>query len=98
MSFDGDWNVTMNTPMGTQEGTLTFDTSGDGLSGKMAGPQGTETFSGGSIDGNTLAWELKMTSPMPINLEFKVQINGEDLNGTVQLGAFGEATISGSKA
>ena len=42
MSVDGDWKVTVNSPMGAQEATLTLDTSNGGLSGKFAGPQGEQ--------------------------------------------------------
>ena len=98
MSIDGDWNVTINSPMGAQEGTLTLDASGGGLSGKMAAPQGTEAFEGGTVDGNKLTWTLKMTSPMPMDLEFDVEINGDELSGNVKLGAFGSATLTGTRA
>ena len=98
MSIDGDWKVTINSPMGAQEGTLTLDSSGGDLTGTMAAPQGTETFSGGTVDGNKLTWTLKMTSPMPMDLDFEVTVNGDDLEGKVKLGAFGDAAITGSRA
>ncbi|HIG41576.1 MAG: hypothetical protein ABGY96_12930 [bacterium] len=98
MSADGDWKVTMNTPMGAQEATLTLDTSGDSLSGKMAGAQGVQEFEGGTADGNSLAWNVKMTQPMPMDLDFTAEIDGDSISGKVKLGAFGDATFEGTRA
>jgi hypothetical protein len=98
MSVDGDWKVTINSPMGAQEATLTLDTSGDGLSGKMAGAQGVQEFEGGTAVGNSLTWNIKMTQPMPMDLDFTAEIDGDSISGNVKLGAFGDATFAGTRA
>ena len=97
MAIDGDWKVTINSPMGAQEATLTLDSSGDGLSGKLSGAQGVQEFEGGTIDGNSLTWNIKMTQPMPMDLDFTADIEGDSINGNVKLGSFGNATFSGSR-
>jgi hypothetical protein len=98
MSVDGDWKVTINSPMGAQEATLTLDTSGDSLSGKMAGAQGVQEFEGGKAEGSSLTWNIKMTQPMPMDLDFTAEIDGDSISGDVKLGAFGNATFSGTRA
>ncbi len=98
MSVDGDWKVTVNSPMGSQDATLTLDSSGDSLSGKFVGPQGEQTFEGGVIDGNSLSWNIKMTQPMPMDLNFLAEVDGDNIGGSVKLGAFGDATFSGTRA
>jgi hypothetical protein len=98
MSADGDWAVTMNTPMGDQKGTLTLKTNGNDLEGKMAGPQGTQEFTGGSVDGDNLTWTIDMTQPMPMKLNFTAKLDGDSISGEVELGSFGKATFSGSRA
>jgi hypothetical protein len=98
MSVDGDWKVTVNSPMGSQDATLTLDTSGDGLSGKFASPQGDQDFDGGTADGNTLTWSIKLTQPMPMDLEFTAEVDGDSISGNVKLGSFGDAPFSGSRA
>ena len=40
MSADGNWKVTINSPMGVQTGTLSVKTSGDSFTGTFAGQQG----------------------------------------------------------
>jgi hypothetical protein len=39
-----------------------------------------------------------MTSPMPMKLEFAAEVDGDAISGTVKLGAFGNATFSGTRA
>ena len=97
MSADGDWKVTMNTPMGAQEATLTLDTGGGSLSGKMAGAQGVQEFDGGTAEGNSLSWNVKMTQPMPMDLDFTAEIDGDSISGKVKLGSFGDATFEGTR-
>ncbi len=98
MSADGVFNVTLNSPMGAQDATLTLVSDGDSLSGKIDGPQGTQEFSGGAIDGDALSWSIDMTQPMPMKLEFSASVAGDDISGDVKLGAFGNATFSGKRA
>lgn len=95
---DGTWNTTMNTPMGNQQGTLTLATEGDSLTGKLAGPQGEIDIVDGQVDGDVLTWKAKLTSPMPMTLEFDAKVDGDSISGNVKLGAFGNATFSGTRA
>ena len=97
-SVDGTWNTTMNTPMGAQKGTLTLVSSGEELTGKLAGPQGEIDIVDGKVNGNNATWKAKLTSPMPMTLEFDAEVNGDDIKGNVKLGAFGNATFSGTRA
>lgn len=98
MSADGTWNTTMNTPMGAQQGTLVLRTDGSDLSGKLAGPQGEIDIVDGRVEGNHLSWKANLTSPMAMTLEFDATVNGDDMAGNVKLGAFGNATFTGSRA
>ena len=98
MSADGTWNTTINTPMGAQQGTLTLSTDGGSLTGKMAGAQGEMEIKDGTVDGETLTWKADMTSPMAMTLEFSATVSGDEISGSVKLGAFGDATFSGTRA
>ena len=96
--LDGTWETVMNTPMGQQKATVRLQTDGDSLSGTMASAQGTVDVKDGSVDGNTGAWKVSITSPMPMTLEFSATANGDEISGSVKLGAFGTATFTGTRA
>ena len=97
MSINGDWKVTMNSPMGAQDATLSLVADGAALSGKIVSSQGTQEFAGGSVDGSSLAWKVKMTQPMPMELDFSATVEGDGISGNAKLGMFGNATFSGTR-
>ena len=97
MSADGIWNCKINSPMGSQEGKMTLATDGESLSGKMEGPQGTQEFEGGSVAGGNLSWKMEMTSPMPMTLEVSASVHGDEISGNIKLGAFGDASFTGTR-
>ena len=94
----GKWNVTMNTPMGAQKSTLTLNVNGAALTGKMEGAQGALDLQNGKVNGNEVSWTADLTQPMPIKLEFAGKVDGDAISGNVKLGAFGNASFSGTRA
>jgi hypothetical protein len=98
MSADGTWKVTLNSPMGSQDATLVLATDGSTLTGKMTGPQGELDLTDGTVNGDSLSWKAALTQPMPIELDFTATVNGDSIEGTAKLGAFGSAPFSGTRA
>lgn len=97
-SADGVWNTTMNTPMGPQKVTLTLATDGDALTGSLSGPQGSLDLQDGAVDGDALSWKADISQPMAMTLEFSATVDGDEISGNVKLGAFGNASLSGTRA
>jgi hypothetical protein len=97
MSADGNWKITINTPMGPQTVDAEITTSGDTFTGKTSSPMGSQDVSG-KVDGDTLTWSSAITSPMPMTLEFSAKVEGDKMSGNVKLGAFGNAALSGVRA
>jgi hypothetical protein len=98
MAIDGKWNVTIKSPMGNQDSTLTLETNGNVLSGSLDSPQGSAEINEGVVDGNKLSWKTTITEPMQMTLGFTATVNGDDIEGEVELGAFGKAGLSGKRA
>ncbi|MDK1023153.1 MAG: hypothetical protein QGD92_02855 [Gammaproteobacteria bacterium] len=98
MSASGTWNITTNSPMGSQDGTLSLTEEGSSLTGKMSGPQGDIDITEGTVDGNNLTWKAQVTSPMAITLEVSASVDGDSISGDIKLGSFGNATFTGSRA
>jgi hypothetical protein len=94
MSADGNWKITINTPMGAQEVNANITTSGDTFTGTTSGRMGDQKIEG-KVNGDTLTWSSNISQPMPMTLEFQATVNGDNMSGTVQLGAFGSAPLSG---
>ena len=97
-NVDGTWNVTTNTPMGAQKGTVTLTTDGDKLTGNMSGAQGSLDIESGAVNGNDVSWKVDISQPMPMTLEFSGSVDGDSISGNVKLGGFGNATFEGTRA
>jgi hypothetical protein len=99
MAIDGRWKVTLNTPMGAREAILELVTEGTLLKGRWSGPQGTQEFAGGTVEGNSLAWQVEVSGPMgTMTLRFTGTVEGDKLTGNVQFGSFGSGTFSGVRS
>jgi hypothetical protein len=97
MSVDGTWKTSVNSPMGTQEGELVVTAAGDTFNGVMKGRMGEQEVTG-KLEGDTLTWSAKITSPFPMTLEFTATVNGDSMSGAVKAGAFGSSPLSGTRA
>jgi len=99
MSVAGTYETVVKSPMGDQKGTFTVVPGDDGktFTGSMAGGLGSMDVKNGTIDGDTLNWKMDMTSPMPMTLDCKADINGDQLTGTVNAGAFGDMPLTGER-
>ena len=97
MSADGTWSTTMNTPIGAKNGTMELKTDGASMSGTLTSPQGTIELEDGTVDGDALTWKADITTPMAMTLEFSATVDGDSMSGDVKLGAFGNATFTGTR-
>ncbi len=99
MAVDGSYKVAIESPMGTQEGTLTLRTEGGSLAGSVAGQMGTAEFSGGTADGDTAAWSMEVPGPIgKLKLTCRVSVTGDDISGEVTAGFFGSFPLRGKRA
>lgn len=97
MSIDGNWAVSMSTPMGEQDATVAFKSEGTTLSGKVESGLANQEFSDGTTDGNTAEFSIDITKPMPVTLKFSLAADGDKLSGEVSLGMFGSAPVTGTR-
>jgi hypothetical protein len=96
MSADGNWKITISTPMGPQEVTASITTQGDTFTGQSHSAMGDQPISG-KVAGDSLTWSADITKPMPLTLEFDAKVDGDKMTGTVKLGAFGNAPLNGQR-
>ncbi|MFI8666533.1 hypothetical protein ACIGGE_08875 [Qipengyuania sp. NPDC077410] len=99
MSVAGTYDTVVKSPMGEQKGTFTVVPGDDGntFTGSMAGGMGSMDVKDGKIDGDALTWAMDMTVPMPMTLNCTANVNGDQLTGTVNAGAFGDMPLTGQR-
>ena len=99
--LDGNYQCSIDTPMGAQSFLLTVKVAGDSFAGKASGAMGGESGSlafDGTVDGDTISWTMPVPKPMPITLTCRATIDGDRLDGKVKAGIFGSYSITGERA
>ena len=98
MSIDGKYDVELQTTLGPQAIGLTLKTDGNSISGTMDGHFGQQSFSGGTVDGNDVAWTVRLPSPVGVmQLDVKGTVDGDSIEGQVQLGSFRPSIFKGRR-
>ena len=96
MSVDGNWKVTINTPMGARTMNVGIATCGDTFTGRVDSEMGNREVTG-RIDGDTFTWSTDITNPMPMTLDFTARVDGDKMTGNCRLGRFGNASLVGER-
>ena len=94
---DGRWNLVLSTPLGPQKFVGVFKTDGKALNGVLESDMGSEKFEG-TVDGGHVVFDLKVTKPMKLTLNYDIQIVGDTLTGKVKMGIFGKAKLTGERS
>jgi hypothetical protein len=98
MAVDGNWNITLSTPMGERKTTLSVKTAGGTLSGTQgADGNSTEIFDG-TANGDDVNWKVSITNPMPLTLNFIGKVSGDSMSGEASIGPMGSFPFTGSRA
>lgn len=79
----GTWQLSVETPRGTMEQTLTLEQDGAALKGTVSGPRGEAPVEG-KVDGNKVSFTVKRETPNgTFTLEYTGVADGDSMSGTV---------------
>jgi hypothetical protein len=98
MAVDGNWNLTMTTPMGERQATLTLQSSGSTLTGTQGADGNSGEIFDGTVNGNNVSWKVSITNPMPLTLEFTGTVSGDSISGEMGIGPMGSFPFTGARA
>ena len=87
----GDWDVTVNSPQGSNTTLVTFTQDGEKVAGIFKSPLGQLPFDGGKLTGSDLTFTFTITTQgmqLPITLTGKVE--GATMAGKADFGGFAE--------
>ena len=89
------WDCITRAPFGEQVSVFTIVRDGDRFTGSNVADIGELEVVDGRIEGNRLVWKMPTTKPMAMTLVGKAIISGDKMAGTVTMGAFGRAEMTG---
>ena len=98
MAVDGNWNLTMTTPMGERQATLSLKAAGGTLTGTQGADGNTADIFDGTVNGDNVSWKVSITNPMPLTLEFTGTVSGDSINGEMGIGPMGSFPFTGARA
>jgi hypothetical protein len=98
MAVDGTWNIAIETPMGTRNSTLVLKAEGGKLTGTQSEGSAATEIAEGTVSGNQLSWKVSITNPMPMDLDFSAEVDGDKITGKAATAMFGSFPFTGSRA
>lgn len=98
MAVDGSWNLTMTTPMGERNATLSLKAAGATLTGTQGADGNSAEIFDGTVNGDDVAWKVSITNPMPLTLAFSGKVSGDSINGEMGIGPMGSFPFTGTRA
>ncbi|OBH52584.1 hypothetical protein [Mycobacterium sp. E2479] len=101
MSIEGDWDVTIKTPIGSLPVLYAFTQLCDGIVGTATYREETvalQDFTSEPVDGGTrLTWRQSVTRPIRLHLTFDVLVKGDALSGHSRAGRLPRSAVSGTR-
>lgn len=98
MSFDGRWQISIPTPMGSQDIILEIVDRDGGVSGTAISRDETVPFLDPVVEGDRIRWSQKITKPMSLTIKFDILRDGDLLSGKAKAGIFPSTSVTGSRA
>jgi hypothetical protein len=93
----GTWLLSVETPAGAGNPTLTLKQAGETVTGDYKGRLGEAPVSG-TIKGNALAISYKVSAQgTDLEVKYTGTVDGNSMSGKVSLGQMGEGTFKGTK-
>lgn len=97
-NVSGKYDCVVKSPLGDQKSVMTVNDNGDGtFTGRQEGAMGSLDCTDGQVEGNKLNWKMKMTVPMPMDLDCEATVDGDTITGGVKAGAFGTFPLNGTR-
>lgn len=91
------WDCITKAPFGEQQSVFTIVRDGTSFTGSNVAPIGELPVIDGRVEGNVLTWKMPTDKPMKMTLVGKAIVNGDMLVGSITMGAFGKASVTGTR-
>ena len=97
MSVAGAYKITLNTPMGAMDGTLTIKDEEGEISGSLNSQLGDSAFKGGTAEGNKIQFNIDLNAMgTQISMVCEATVDGDSIKGMMN-SAMGGAEFSGKR-
>jgi putative intracellular protease/amidase len=95
--FDGDWDTAIATPVGKLEVKLSISTKDGIIQGTATQGDETVKFMNPVLQDDKLAWSLRITKPLRLNMKFEVVADGDHMTGVAKAGVLPASKLTGKR-
>jgi hypothetical protein len=94
----GDWVLTTESPMGSQDTDMVVKQTGDQLAGTISSQMGTVEYKGTLTGGKDVAFGFSFEAQgMSLQIDYKGIVEGDTMKGTAKFGDFGEGAFTAKR-
>jgi imidazolonepropionase-like amidohydrolase len=94
----GTWAMALTSPQGPLDITMVLTQSGNTFAGTMTSQMGSMEISAGEISGRIATWTAVIQiGGQSITLNYRGEVEGNRMTGSVELGSFGSGTFTAEK-
>ncbi|SOJ55561.1 hypothetical protein MSIMFB_03043 [Mycobacterium simulans] len=101
MGIEGEWDVSIKTPIGTLAVRYVFTQESELIVGTATYKDETialqDITSQAVADGTRLTWRQSVTKPLRLNLAFDVTVVGDTMSGHSRAGRLPRSVVAGSR-
>ena len=97
ISLAGNWVLTIDSQMGSQDSKLALKQNGKAISGTMESPQGVVDVAG-TLEGKDLKFSFNYNGQgVELRIDFIGATDGQSMNGRAVFGTYGEGTFKAKR-
>ncbi len=94
----GSWAMTLTSPQGPLDLTVTITQSGASFGGTMVSQFGSQEIGDGQISGRTVTWTTTLSfGGQTATLNYRAEVDGNRMTGSADLGSFGSGTFTAER-
>jgi hypothetical protein len=95
--LSGNWVLTTESQMGSQDADMTVTQTGKALAGKVSSQMG-ETDLTGTLDGSAVAFGFSISvQGTDLRIDYSGAVEGDTMKGKAVFGSFGEGTFTAKR-
>jgi len=94
----GTWDVSVNTPQGSNQATMTVTQSGTSFSGQLTSEMGGAGVENGQVAGSAVSWSITLSmGGQSLTITFHGDVEGNRMRGTADIPGMGSASFTAQK-
>jgi len=94
----GTWDVSVNTPQGANQATMTVTQSGTSFTGQLTSDMGSTAVDNGQVAGGSVSWTITLNmGGQSMTITFHGDVEGNRMRGSADIPGMGSASFSAQK-